>query len=51
MRKDRSELHDLTKSMPQKAAELKRLYEAWAHRVGAKPWDEVNIIKNKKPKK
>ena len=51
MRKDRSELHDLTKSMPQKATELKRLYEAWAHRVGAKPWDEVNIIKNKKPKK
>ena len=51
MRKDRSELHDLTKSMPQKAAELKRLYEAWAHRVGAKPWDEVSVIKNKKPKK
>ena len=51
MRKDRSELHDLTKSMPQKAAELKRLYEAWAHHVGAKPWDEVSVIKNKKPKK
>ncbi|MBC8326255.1 MAG: arylsulfatase [Verrucomicrobia subdivision 3 bacterium] len=51
MRKDRSELHDLTQSMPQKAAELKRLYEAWAHRVGAKPWDEVSVIKNKKPKK
>ena len=51
MRKDRSELHDLTKSMPQKAAELKRLYEAWAHRVGSKPWDEVSVIKNKKPKK
>ena len=32
MRKDRNELHDLSRSMPQKAAELKKLYEAWAHR-------------------
>ena len=31
MRKDRNELHDLSRSMPQKAAELKKLYEAWAH--------------------
>ena len=51
MRKDRSELHDLTKSMPQKAAELKKLYEAWAHRVGAKPWDEVSVIRKKNPPK
>ena len=28
MRKDRNELHDLSRSMPQKAAELKKLYEA-----------------------
>ena len=52
MRKDRNELHDLSRSMPQKAAELKKLYEAWAHRVGAKPWDEVSVIrKNNPPKK
>ena len=51
MRKDRNELHDLSQSMPQKAAELKKLYEAWAHRVGAKPWDEVSIIRKKNPSK
>ena len=51
MRKDRNELHDLSRSMPQKAAELKKLYEAWAHRVGAKPWDEVSVIRKKKPPK
>lgn len=51
MRKDRNELHDLSRSMPQKAAELKKLYEAWAHRVGAKQWDEVSIIRKKNPSK
>ena len=51
MRKDRNELHDLSRSMPQKAAELKKLYEAWAHRVGAKPWDEVSVIRKKNPSK
>ena len=51
MRKDRNELHDLSRSMPQKAAELKKLYEAWAHRVGAKPWDEVSVIRKKNPPK
>ena len=51
MRKDRNELHDLSRSMPQKAAELKKLYEVWAHRVGAKPWDEVSVIRKKNPPK
>ena len=51
MRKDRNELHDLSRSMPQKAAELKKLYEAWALRVGAKPWDEVSVIRKKNPPK
>ena len=51
MRKDRNELHDLSRSMPQKAAELKKLYEAWAHREGAKPWDEVSVIRKKNPSK
>ena len=51
MRKDRNELHDLSRSMPQKAAELKKLYEAWAHRVGAKPWNEVSVIRKKNPPK
>jgi hypothetical protein len=47
MSKDRSELKDLVSSMPQKAAELRSAYEAWAKRVGAKPWDTVNVKKKK----
>ena len=48
MAKDRSELRDLSKAMPQKAAALRKLYKDWARRVGAKPWDEVSVIKKKK---
>ncbi|MBL66842.1 MAG: arylsulfatase [Verrucomicrobiales bacterium] len=51
MARDRSELRDLSKAMPQKAAALQKLYEGWARRVGAKPWDEVSIIRKPKPKK
>jgi len=51
MSKDRSELNDLASSMPRKAAELRSAWEAWAKRVGAKPWDEVNVKKPKKTKK
>lgn len=50
MAKDRSELRDLSKAMPQKAAALRKLYEDWARRVGAKPWDEVSKMRLKKPK-
>ena len=50
MTKDRSELRDLSKAMPQKAAVLRKLYEDWARRVGAKPWDEVSKMRLKKPK-
>ena len=48
MAKDRSELRDLSKAMPQKTVALRKLYEDWARRVGAKPWDEVSVIKKKK---
>ena len=48
MNKDRSELKDLSKSMPGKANELRLLYEAWAKRVGALPWNEVHVKKKKK---
>jgi hypothetical protein len=34
--------------MPKKTTELRSAWEAWAKRVGAKPWDEVNVKKNKK---
>ncbi|MBT4667765.1 MAG: arylsulfatase, partial [Opitutae bacterium] len=48
MNKDRSELKDLSKIMPGKAKELRLLYEIWAKRVGALPWNEVNVKKKKK---
>jgi hypothetical protein len=34
--------------MPKKAEELRSAYEAWAKRVGAKPWEEVNVKKKKR---
>ena len=46
--KDRSELEDLSSTMPKKAEGLRILYEAWAKRVGALPWNEVNVKKKKK---
>ena len=48
MKKDRSELKDLSSSMPKKVKELRTLYEAWAKRVGALPWEEVLVAKKKK---
>ena len=48
MNKDRSELKNLASSMPKKVAELRNDWEAWAKRVGAMPWDEVNVKKKKK---
>ena len=48
MSRDRSELHDLSSSMPGKARELQDAYETWARRVGAQPWDEVTARRNKK---
>jgi arylsulfatase len=51
MEKDRSELKDLSKSMPGKAEELRLLYEAWAKRVGALPWNEVMVTRKKIIKK
>jgi arylsulfatase len=35
---DRTELHDLSSSQPDKVAELKSAYEAWAKRCGVEPW-------------
>ena len=35
---DRTEMHDLAKKHPEKLAELKALYEAWADRCGVRPW-------------
>ena len=40
MSQDRSELKDLSENMPTKAKELRLLYENWAKRVGALPWNE-----------
>ena len=48
MGKDRSELKNLSSTMRKKAEELRILYETWAKRVGALPWNEVNVKKKKK---
>ena len=48
MTKDRSELKNLAKNMPSKVKELRLLYEAWAKRVGALPWEQVLVTKKKK---
>ena len=48
MSKDRSELKDLSSAMSRKAEKLRSDWESWAKRVGAKPWDEVNVKKKKK---
>ena len=48
MGKDRSELKDLSATLPEKATALRKAYEDWAGRVGAKPWNEVNVKKKKK---
>ncbi|MGH9158832.1 MAG: arylsulfatase [Vicinamibacteraceae bacterium] len=42
MQKDRTELHDLSREEPEKARELAQLYERWAARVGARPWELVD---------
>ncbi len=35
---DRTEMHDLAANHPEKLAELRALYEAWADRCGVQPW-------------
>jgi len=35
---DRTESHDLATEHPEKTAELRQLYDAWAHRIGVAPW-------------
>ena len=38
MEADRTEMHDLASTHPEKVNELKSLYEAWAKRCGVQPW-------------
>jgi len=42
---DRTEQHDLSGEQPEKAAELKALYESWAKRCNVQPWP----LKKNKP--
>jgi arylsulfatase len=35
---DRTELHDLAKARPEKVAELRQAYDAWAKRCAVEPW-------------
>lgn len=38
LKEDRTELHNVATSRPDKVAELKTLYEGWAARCGVEPW-------------
>ena len=38
---DRTELHDLAAQHPERVADMARQYEAWAHRCGVLPRDQV----------
>ncbi|MPY90572.1 MAG: sulfatase-like hydrolase/transferase [Luteitalea sp.] len=42
MQKDRTELYDLSHERPEKAQELVGLYDRWAARVGAQPWERID---------
>jgi arylsulfatase len=41
MEADRTELHDLSSQEPAKVSELSGEWEAWAKRVGVRPWEEI----------
>ncbi|TDQ07500.1 arylsulfatase [Pedobacter metabolipauper] len=42
--KDRSELHDLSASMPEQVSKLSKAYNEWASRAGVVPFDEIKKI-------
>lgn len=42
--KDRSELHDLSASMPQQVSKLSKAYDLWASRAGVVSFDEIRKI-------
>jgi arylsulfatase len=48
---DRTELNDLAQKNPEKLAELKSLYEAWAERCGVRPWPARKPTKKKPARK
>jgi arylsulfatase len=48
---DRTELNDLAERMPDKTAQLRNSYEAWAQRCGVAPWEEVRPGAGGKKKK
>src|SRR5215216_654805 len=48
MEADRVELYDLAAREPDKAKELAAAWDAWAKRVGVRPWDEISPKKKKK---
>jgi arylsulfatase len=48
MEADRVELYDLAAREPDKVKELAAAWDAWAKRVGVRPWDEIGGKKQKK---
>ena len=44
MEKDRSEINNLIEEMPEKAAELEKMWKDWARKTGVRTWKTFNII-------
>jgi arylsulfatase len=44
MEKDRTEMHDLSAQMPEKASEMKKMWADWASRSMVEPWLKVREI-------
>ena len=47
LKKDRTEMHDLTGQHPEIVQELKAMYEAWAQRSQVIPWSELQALRKK----
>jgi len=45
MEKDRTEMHDLSKEMPERTQEMIALYDDWARKSNVLPWEEVQRIR------
>lgn len=48
---DRTEMHDLSEQFPDKADEMKRMWNEWAQRVQVEPWPKVQELERKQNKK
>lgn len=48
MSRDRTEMNDLSKKMPEKLKEMTDQYNEWAAEMHVLPWDSIQMILKKK---